>query len=83
MAKGDYTPSFLSNLLEEGVPKPGSEEEIVAKWASSVLYGGGADTVRHPLLFLCVTRKNFVPVAKTDIDGVHSERLVSCNGHVP
>ncbi|PKY00693.1 cytochrome P450 monooxygenase [Aspergillus campestris IBT 28561] len=44
MAKGDYTPSFLSNLLEEGVPKPGSEEEIVVKWASSVLYGGGADT---------------------------------------
>lgn len=46
MAKGKYKPSYLSNtFIAHGVPEPGSEEELVAKWTAASLYTGGADTV--------------------------------------
>ncbi|CEJ61367.1 hypothetical protein PMG11_09902 [Penicillium brasilianum] len=45
MASGKYKPSYLSNIFEtQGVPKPGSEEELIAKWSAASLYTGGADT---------------------------------------
>ncbi|KAE8379019.1 cytochrome P450 [Aspergillus bertholletiae] len=40
----NYVPSYLSSLLEKDHIKPGSEEEIVAKWSAQSLYGGGAET---------------------------------------
>ena len=40
MARKNYTPSFVSELL-----KSKSDEEIVVKWTAATLYAGGADTV--------------------------------------
>jgi len=46
MDSGKYKPSYLSNIFNtHGVPEPGSEREIVAKWTAASLYTGGADTV--------------------------------------
>jgi hypothetical protein len=46
MENGKYKPSYLSNIFNaHGVPEPGSEEEVVAKWTAASLYTGGADTV--------------------------------------
>ncbi|OQE34915.1 hypothetical protein PENCOP_c015G06813 [Penicillium coprophilum] len=44
MAKGQFVPSFLSNLLQENPVEPGTEEEMVIKWSAGSLYAGGADT---------------------------------------
>ncbi|PYH76350.1 cytochrome P450 oxidoreductase OrdA-like protein [Aspergillus uvarum CBS 121591] len=44
----EYTPSFLSNLLQHqpALPLPrGSEAEVTVKWSAASLYAGGADTV--------------------------------------
>ncbi|KAJ5925569.1 hypothetical protein N7454_008208 [Penicillium verhagenii] len=42
---GRYEPSFLSDLFKEnGIPLPGSEEELVARWTTASLYVAGADT---------------------------------------
>lgn len=43
MAQGKHKTSFLSHLLEAGVPSP--EEEFTHKWSSLSLYTAGADTV--------------------------------------
>lgn len=43
---GKYEPSFLSDIFKSnGIPSPGSEEELVARWTTASLYGAGADTV--------------------------------------
>ncbi|PYH90324.1 cytochrome P450 [Aspergillus ellipticus CBS 707.79] len=44
MKQGTQTPSFLSALLDAGIPPANSEEEIVARWSAGSLYTGGADT---------------------------------------
>ncbi|GKZ23616.1 hypothetical protein AbraIFM66951_009891 [Aspergillus brasiliensis] len=44
MRTGRFVPSFLSNLLEDSIPEPGSEEETTVKWSAGALYAGGADT---------------------------------------
>ncbi|XHF99537.1 hypothetical protein AWENTII_003037 [Aspergillus wentii] len=44
MKKGKYEPSYLSSLLEDGLPAKDSEEEIVIKNSAMSLYAGGADT---------------------------------------
>ncbi|KAJ5994575.1 hypothetical protein N7451_010299 [Penicillium sp. IBT 35674x] len=42
---GKYEPSFLSDIFKlNGIPSPGSEEELVARWTTASLYGAGADT---------------------------------------
>lgn len=49
MISGKFETSYLSDLFKEnGCPKSGTEEEIVAKWTSASLYTGGADTVWNP-----------------------------------
>lgn len=50
MKKGKYEPSYLSSLLEDGLPAKDSEEEIVIKNSAMSLYAGGADTVISPFL---------------------------------
>jgi hypothetical protein len=43
---GKYQPSLLSDIFKlNGIPSPGSEEELVARWTTASLYGAGADTV--------------------------------------
>ncbi|KAK7745701.1 hypothetical protein SLS62_009667 [Diatrype stigma] len=42
VAQGKHKTSFLSHLLEAGVPNP--EEEFTHKWSSLSLYTAGADT---------------------------------------
>ncbi|OOF97574.1 hypothetical protein ASPCADRAFT_129254 [Aspergillus carbonarius ITEM 5010] len=44
MRDGCFVPSFLSNLLQDGAPEPGSKEENTIKWSAGSLYAGGADT---------------------------------------
>ncbi|KAJ5670969.1 hypothetical protein N7507_000096 [Penicillium longicatenatum] len=42
---GKYQPSLLSDIFKlNGIPSPGSEEELVARWTTASLYGAGADT---------------------------------------
>lgn len=53
MASGKYKPSYLSNIFEtQGVPKPGSEEELIVKWSAASLYTGGADTVSSKTVYI-------------------------------
>jgi hypothetical protein len=55
MASGKYKPSYLSNIFNaHGVPQPGSEKEIIAKWTAASLYTGGADTVSSATIHLSV-----------------------------
>ncbi|RAL00798.1 cytochrome P450 [Aspergillus ibericus CBS 121593] len=44
MRDGSFLPSFLSNLLQDEAPEPGSEQENTVKWSAGSLYAGGADT---------------------------------------
>jgi hypothetical protein len=70
MASGKYKPSYLSNLFEtQGVPKPGSEEELIAKWSAASLYTGGADTVS--------SKQKYLPTFPTsDADGLRLSHLL-------
>lgn len=59
MAEKKHRPSYLSETIDTGNIKPGSEEEFVAKWSTAAIYAGGSSTVsefRNPQRVMVRTR---------------------------
>ncbi|KAF9889649.1 hypothetical protein FE257_007157 [Aspergillus nanangensis] len=78
MTRGTHKPSYLSRLLERDHPQPGSEEEFVARWSASSLYGGGSDTTLSSLGSFFIAMAIYPEVqrkAQAEIDGVTGGRL--------
>ncbi|KAM6476095.1 cytochrome P450 [Trichoderma sp. SZMC 28011] len=74
MANGTHRPSFVSSLIERYSGKNGeldSDNEEAIKWASGIMYGGGADTTVSTLSSLTLAIAIFPEVqerAQEEID---------------
>ncbi|KAL4898353.1 cytochrome P450 [Aspergillus ambiguus] len=78
MARGSYIPSYLSRLLEKDNIKPGSEEELVARWSAASLYGGGSDTTLSSLGSFFIAMAIYPETqqkAQAELDRVARDRL--------